>query len=113
MWSINKYFASSHNSSYSFTVKDTVVFSPYFASSHNETESVCNMWSVVFSPYFASSHNNGSGRNRSGWLFLVRILHQVTTRILLPISEEVLFLVRILHQVTTNHFMPPLFSGCF
>ena len=46
------------------------------------------------------------------WLYLIEILHQTTTRLMIPLTVVPLYLIEILHQTTTLLVEIGVTKGC-
>ena len=78
-----------------------VVYRPFPTSNHNVFGSIKRQASVVYRPFPTSNHNVKQKIIRLWQLYIVRFLHQTTTKGIIRISKFLLYIVRFLHQTTT------------
>ena len=74
---------SNHNCSAWLNQRPSVVYRPFPTSNHNYLLANPAAVKVVYRPFPTSNHNHGSANLRSSGLYIVRFLHQTTTRHLL------------------------------
>ena len=81
-----------------------VVYRPFPTSNHNLRTLSKFLFFVVYRPFPTSNHNCLPLKVENVRLYIVRFLHQTTTKTLKGIWDGALYIVRFLHQTTTYCF---------
>ena len=79
----------------------SVVYRPFPTSNHNYWQFRLLYRQVVYRPFPTSNHNVQPLMCRMMLLYIVRFLHQTTTRTCIWTDNDMLYIVRFLHQTTT------------
>ena len=78
-----------------------VVYRPFPTSNHNQVVVIVEIPLVVYRPFPTSNHNMLRLPKTITMLYIVRFLHQTTTRPSEICRKVTLYIVRFLHQTTT------------
>ena len=93
---------SNHNSCMPSARRAAVVSHSNSTSNHNKYTHTLKKGMVVSHSNSTSNHNVSASPKIKEQLFLIPILHQTTTKIVVEVFESLLFLIPILHQTTTS-----------
>ena len=103
---------SNHNSTKPLRRSTLVVSYRNSTSNHNSVNGPLGQQGVVSYRNSTSNHNSSRTTLVLHMLYLIEILHQTTTLIVIRLARIVLYLIEILHQTTTNGEFTWSISSC-